>query len=206
MKYNQWKFLYPPRPEKAVPSDLINFFERKGYVGQVKKNGTCTLIGVDPQGKIHSLTRHNAPHKLWNPETSSALRHLTTVKGSWNVFEAEVMHSKVKGIRDTVYLFDILVHQSKQLIGTTWSERMQLLKDMFKPTQSRYDAYELDERLLLSRTIETNLKKYWDDLQAPEDEGLVLKDPRAVLKTCDKIDSNSHWQIKCRRPAANYSY
>lgn len=30
-------FLFPPRPEKAVPSSLINFYENRGWFAQIKK-------------------------------------------------------------------------------------------------------------------------------------------------------------------------
>lgn len=206
LPYNEWKFLYPPRPELAIPSDTIDFYEKQGYVAQVKKNGTCTLIGVDPRGQLHTLTRHNAPHIQWKPDAQSpALRALTRLTG-WHVFEAEVLHSKTQGIKDTVYLFDILVHNSQQLVGTTWFERMQLLQQIFRPGPAQAGSHQLDDRLFLAQTLTRGLRKTWQQLQAPEDEGIVLKSPDARLKLCSKIDSNSSWQVKCRRPAANYSY
>ncbi|RYF04688.1 MAG: hypothetical protein EOO77_29310, partial [Oxalobacteraceae bacterium] len=65
MIYEKFSYLYPPRPEKAVPRALLGYYEKRGWVAQAKKNGTCNVIAVSPEGKLHCMSRHNDQHKLW---------------------------------------------------------------------------------------------------------------------------------------------
>lgn len=44
MKYTEYEYLWPPRPERKVPPTTHAFYQKRGYWAQVKKNGTCTVI------------------------------------------------------------------------------------------------------------------------------------------------------------------
>jgi hypothetical protein len=39
-----------------------------------------------------------------------------------------------------------------------------------------------------------------------EDEGLVLKNPKALLNVCHKISANAAWQVKCRKGHKNFGF
>ena len=61
------KFWYPPRPEKAIAPSLIKFYEGRGWIAQIKKNGTCSTANVDDHGNVTFFTRHGEAHKAWIP-------------------------------------------------------------------------------------------------------------------------------------------
>jgi hypothetical protein len=70
----------------------------------------------------------------------------------------------------------------------------------------RLDYCEVDDRLWLSKPIiNQNFLEIFEKLP-PEDEGLVLKQPTALLEICGKQNNNQDWQVKCRRSTKNYGY
>lgn len=128
MKYEAYRYLWPPRPDKAAPAELIGFYERRGWIAQVKKNGTCTVIFARGRDVIFK-TRHNDDHKLWSPLP----HHVETFTGrpDWNVYVAELLHSKGPQLKNHLYLFDILVSDGVQLTGTPLTERLEILRQRF---------------------------------------------------------------------------
>lgn len=61
LRYEKYLYLYPPRPEKAIPPDGfgsvpdLSTYERMGYSAQIKKNGTCNVIAVAPSKRITTI-------------------------------------------------------------------------------------------------------------------------------------------------------
>lgn len=194
-------YLWPPRPEKKVMPDLLPMFATMGWEAQVKKNGTCTVLSYDASsGVLEAWTRHKEPHKLWNPDPSSPCLHkLKELRGGLYVLVGELLHSKVPGIRDTLYLFDILVHNDHPLDGHALRERAKLLHSLW-PEKLGHQFNVVDDRLWTANLIAGNALPLFRSLTAPEDEGVVLKDPTAPLGPCYHQVNNQGWQVKCRRP------
>lgn len=251
MRYEHYQYLYPPRPDKAVPADGgrltpdLGTYERKGYVAQVKKNGTCNVIAVSPSKKILALAsidlkkpskaarsrssarheqisrelicmpRHGPahPHKRWSPTPHSS-RIFKQIEGEgWFVFAAELLHSKTPLIKDTNYVFDILVDNGEYLVGKTFAERQVRLREIFLTlavgTPAEYEShFVIDENLWLAKThpAGSNFKAMFARLEKSEDEGLVLKNPNAKLELCYRETANRGWQVKCRKEHANYQF
>jgi hypothetical protein len=210
MRYDQYAYLWPPRPEKPIPPDLMGFYAKRGWLGQVKKNGTCTVIfshGAD----VIFKTRHDDDHKAWVPV--QAHHDLFSGREQWNVYVAELLHSKVAGIRNHLYLFDVLVSDGEDLSGMSFLDRQFILQERW-PGDGRtprtrsvagVGAIHLSERLSRAVGFTSNFGQVWNDL-APEDEGIVFKDPRATLLSCVTPTANAAWQVKCRRPNGKYSF
>ena len=120
-------FLWPPRPEKAIPRDLIPFYEKRGSIAQIKKNGTCTVIDVDAAGVPTFWNRHQELHKAW-----TAPAHIVEYFKQFpdSVFVGELLHNKGPSVKDTLYLFDILVLKGNVLIGTTLKEGLTKLYEL----------------------------------------------------------------------------
>lgn len=220
MRYEGYTYLWPPRPAKAIPSGMINFYEKRGWVAQMKKNGTCTVVFVSPEGEITFKTRHNDDHKMWAP-TERSQEIFTNLPGKgWYVFVVEVLHNKTSLIKDTVYIFDILVNDGDLLVGKTFTERMDLLKDLFNVRDDDNvvslgsdSHYVLNSHAWLAKTITADLTSVWrvanntkPEEGAPVDEGIVLKNPVAKLEMPGKKTSNSKWQVKCRVGHKNYVF
>lgn len=208
-----FSYLYPPRPAKAIPRDLIITYENMGWIAQIKKNGTCNVIAVKPGKEFIVKNRHAGNHKAWSPtEHSQRAFHALPGKG-WYVFAAELMNNKVKDLRDTNYIFDIMVADGQYLLMSEFSERQELLKKLFlKGTSNEIHKLEtkshycIDPNLWLAKTFRRHFIELFDTLGWPEDEGLVFKNPKASLEICSKETSNTSWQVKCRHGHKNFSF
>jgi len=202
MHFHTYSYLYPPRPENKIAKPQLAFFENQGYWAQKKKNGTCTMIFARCNEIIYK-TRHNDDHKLWTPQGDHNAFFAGRVK--WNVYVAELLHSKVSGgPKDELYIFDQIVKDGVQLVGTTFAERVTMLFEEFDGTDEG-DQVRIAPRITLAKCFNEGFAEMFDTLK-PEDEGLVLKNPLAELKPCFKADSNSGWQVKCRIGHRNYSF
>lgn len=219
MRYEGYTYLWPPRPKKAIPDNQLHFFEKRGWVAQMKKNGTCTVVFVSPEGEITFKTRHNADHKMWKPTEKSTAIFKNLPGEGWYVFVVEVLHNKTSQVKDTIYIFDILVNDGELLIGKTFLERMNMLKEIFGihdennvVSLSNTSHYVLNSNAWLARTIEGNFEQVMriannqkPEVGAPLDEGIVLKNPKSKLDTPNKNRNNS-WQVKCRVGHKNYDF
>ena len=89
MKYTSYSYLFPPRPENAIPGDMLGLYEKRGFVAQAKKNGTCNVMAISPERDITAMTRHRTPHKAWsaNADTKKAFQNLPG--NGWYVFVCE---------------------------------------------------------------------------------------------------------------------
>ena len=220
MKYDEYAYLWPPRPDKAIPTTSLQFYEKRGWVAQMKKNGTCTVVFVSPDGEITYKTRHNEDHKRWEPTDKSSAVFKDLPGEGWYVFVVEVLHSKTSLVKDTVYIFDIMVAESELLVGKTFTERMDLLQAIFN-VRDEYNVvslgstshYVLNSNAWLAKTITADFKSVWQVAEnakpeegAPIDEGIVLKKPDSILEVPGRQKSNSQWQVKCRISHKNYDF
>lgn len=204
--YASFRPLWVPRPETKIAPTMLSFYENRGHWAQKKKNGTCTLVYAK-RNDVRYTTRHNdvddGAHKLWKPEGDH--NAFFAQRPLYNVYACELLHSKVSGgPRSELFIFDILVSDGDYLTGTTFADRQVILHDRFTG-KDEGDQVRIAPRVTLAKCFDDGFAEMFKHLK-PEDEGLVLKDPNAVLKPCLKIDSNSAWQVKCRIPAKNYTF
>lgn len=206
--YTEFKFLYPPRPDFVLTYDRIPYYESDGWVGQFKKNGTCTIIAMSPEGNFHAMNRHAENHRAWQltEHIKDVLRKYLP-KGSWTVLVAEIMHSKTPTIKDTVYIHDVIVYQSKQLVGSTFGERQKLLIELLPSTKEEYSHYEIDPKVWRAKLLTKDILSYYHAIKDPSiDEGIVMKKLTGKLKECYKADTNCAWQAKVRYSTKNYQF
>lgn len=209
MKYEEYIYLDPPRPENAIMQGSLERYEKLGYWAQFKKNGTCSIIYVPPKGQEpFAKTRHsNDPdHKAWQFTEHSLLQFRKLQDKHWHVFTAELLHSKGNGIRDTNYLHDVLVFESEYMLGSQFEFRQELLAEIFdvKKHKKTTSHYVVDAHTWVARNYHPgdDYEHLFKEELGPEDEGLVLKNPHGILTT----KKNSNWQVKCRKAHANYGF
>lgn len=170
----------PPRAEKAIRPDLLPFYEgRDGWIAQIKKNGTYLIVVIKTDGLVF-YTRHGDHPKAWKcpPRIEATLMRLASNNGP-SVLCAELMHSKVPGIRDTLYFHDIMVEQGEPLRGTTYAQRYSKLQSLLfslndAPVLSKFE-WGVAEGIFLLRNIRSDFLQTFQELSNVEDEGLVLK-------------------------------
>lgn len=203
MKYTDYQYLWPPRPERAIPPTAFRFYETRGYWAQTKKNGTCTVIFARGKEVIFK-TRHDDDHRAWTPKPEH-IKFFQSDSTEWNVYVAELIHSKTPHIKDQLYIFDMIVEDGEQLTGVTFEERQKRLYAKYPGGVYETDQYRIHPNITLAINFKSDYQHLWKSLKS-EDEGLVLKDPNAKLIACLKPTSNAGWQVKSRRPTKNYSF
>lgn len=206
--YNEAKFLYPPRPINTILPGLLGFYERRGYWAQIKKNGTCSILGVSPNGEIYAKTRHGEDHHMWKPSEESLQPFKNGANGKWRVYVVEIMDAKTPHIKDSIYIHDIIVDNGVILEGSTFSNRQVLLQRIFPVRTPGGLGYEkITEKVWLATLVKSNFKIVFDSIDEPTiDEGLVLKNPNGKLEPLWRENTNSGWQVKCRNPHKNYGF
>lgn len=201
------EYLFPPRPEAAFPPDSLSMYESNGYVCQAKKNGTCTLLVMTPS-EIIAYDRHGSRQKMWkgpNKDMTSGLRERLPI--GYSAIVGETLHSKVPGIRDVFYIFDIVAVQGQLLLGKTFRDRQKIIRDVFKGGKDYQTHRDIGGGIWVAKNFIAGFSALYSKIIVnPEDEGLVVKHPDARLANMFKEGMNSSWQAKCRKPTKNYSF
>jgi hypothetical protein len=209
-KYTEWQYLFPPRPEFAIASAMLRYYEKQGWVAQYKKNGTNTIIGISPKKEFFTMTRHATEHKAWEitPHIKAELTRLFPEK-KWFVLCAELMHNKTPSIKDTIYIHDVIVWKSEFLLNSLFMDRQKLLDERLITNVEAHSHYVCDSegKIWYAKRFEKGFKELFLSIKNPKiDEGLVLKDPNGQLRSCRTASENSGWQVKCRHESKGYSF
>lgn len=215
------QYLFPPRPKNCTSREALLFFEKtKKWVAQFKKNGSCGIIHVSPDHEITYYNRHGEK-STYSP--SAEFREFVSLhlSNGWNVFVGEIMRSTGE-----VYLHDILVLDGNYLLDVEYEKRYDILWGMTgledserghcpNCTKPLADCeckmppthYTILDKVWLAINHTVNFEKLFEMIQNPAiDEGLVLKDPKAKLKPCNKKTDNNAWCVKCRKSTKNYGF
>jgi hypothetical protein len=208
MDYSTFRYYFPPRPEIAFPSEKLDQFDNGQYIGQPKLNGSCCLTFLHPK-ELHVYNRHKArlDHKMNEKE----LMNLHSGKG-WMVLLGEYMNKACKDEHNKLWnikycIFDLLVYDNQYLVGSTTTERQNLLSSLFKKEPAKPYLDKISENVYQTQNIETNFKKVYDDITIfGMYEGLVLKNKNAKLVTGFREKSDTSSQIKSRKETKNYSF
>jgi hypothetical protein len=208
MDYLNYQYLYPPRPDVPAPVTMLNRMGNNGYISQIKKNGQNSVIAISPDKKIITRNRHNAEHLTWKPDYSKMQPFLNLKGKGWYVFVAELLNSKVAGLRDINYVHDVLVNDGEYLVGYTQAERQMMLHSMFNTRNfaPTYSHHVIDPTTWVVREHQSGFRDLFDSLDKPEDEGLVFKNPQTPLQFCNREKSNNAGMLKIRRTHKNYSF
>lgn len=215
MRYDTYRYLYPPRPERAGAPSTLHNYEAQGWLAQAKMNGTCCTIYVSPDSDSFAMGRHGPDNKIvWQPgnQWRDFEQHLPG-KG-WYVFVGELLHSKGVGVRDTIYLFDMLVENGQYLIGSSYHERYRKLENLCKFVPGDKSVEHTHSVVAPGVWLATNhahsFSKWYNSISnmpgKPPIEGLVFKNPSAKLLPCGTASANSKWQQKCRRATDHLSF
>lgn len=211
--YTEFRYIYPPRPSGAIHHDHVTLYP--GWIAQYKYNGTRNIVAVFPDGHIEMFNRHREHNKAYRPtpDMISSFKALKLPLGSFHVFDCELMHSKTRGLKDRVILFDILVSCGDYLIGSRYIDRYRALEKLLgTPTEFESEtnnkiAYRVNNNIWFSKIYTKDLPERFRKLiHMDEVEGLVLKDPNGKLTFGLQEENNGSWMIRVRKPNKNYAY
>ncbi len=210
MKYNSYRYLYPPRPQNAVPSTDLNYYDDGTFIGQCKLNGSNATIYTNGV-KVIIMNRHGDRLTRFEIKDDEILS-LYKGTGGWTVLNGEYMN-KSKRDENSVFnhkfvIFDILVNDGDYLIGKTFQQRVELLDEMFEKVECKKDyLWGISDNVYRVKSYENNFSMLFDTL-TPIDliEGLVLKRKNARLEIGNTELNNTKSQVKARKSTLNYKF
>lgn len=212
MKYDRYRYLYPPRPKNAIPDSDLNFWDNGSLVAQPKLNGSNCVIFMNGE-KTLIMNRHGQYMTNVNIQRNEVSELFRGDIGNWTVLNGEYLNkSKQDENRITfnhkLVLFDILVYNSDYLVGQTFEQRIKLLDDLYgqKDSEKSY-LYSISDNVYRVKSFDTGFKSLYDQL-TPIDmiEGLVLKRKNAKLELGISENNNIKSQLKARKPTKNYKF
>lgn len=206
--YSKYRYLYPPRPSiKTTPSSILTY-EKMGWIGQPKLNGSCGVLFCAANfSKLmsrhsKSFTREPIPAKDLGGERGD---HFTVYVGEYmNKSKKALDGSPLNGF----VIFDILVYDGIYLTNSTFSERQKILDKILlaEDYDGFIDKVKGNDYLYRVKNF-TNLKDTYNNIISIDMyEGLVMKNPNAPLKPGYRQNNNTNWQVKVRKPTKNYSF
>lgn len=209
-KYENYRYIYPPRPKNAIPDYELSSFDDGTFIAQPKLNGSNCIIFTNGQRSI-VMNRHN--QRLTNFQLDEEeLKDIYRGSG-WMVLNGEYLNKNKldetgNSFNHKFVIFDIICFNSDYLLGKTFEERIQLLNNLYgqKPSEKDY-LFSITQNVYYMKSFNTDFKGIYDRL-TPIDiiEGLVMKRKNAKLEIGSSENNNIKSQLKCRKPTRNYKY
>jgi ATP-dependent DNA ligase len=212
MDYNEFRYIFPPRPKNAIPPSDIDFWDNKRMLAQPKLNGSNCTVFTDGN-EIHVMNRHfqRMTNVEINKEELVAALNLTV--GKWNVINGEYMNKSKSDENNKVFnhkfvIFDLLVSDSVYLIGKTFAERVELMDEKFGTQECEKDyLYKNSDNIYRVKTYtEDFYTKFIELIKIDMIEGFVFKRKNAPLEAGWNEMNNVKSQIKARKPTRNYKF
>ena len=208
--YNNFRYIFPPRPEYIISPDQLNKYEGT-HLGQPKLNGACCEIYI--KGNDFRYFGRHQNENLSNFKLKiNDLSVLNCGNNNWNVIVGEYMNKSQAGLDGKPWnhkfvIFDILVYNGEYLLGTTFEERVKLLDKLFGKVKENNYLYKVNDNVYRVRTYKKNFNERWNNItQVGMLEGLVLKKPQAKLERGLSEKNNTLWQLKSRKSTLNYKF
>jgi ATP-dependent DNA ligase len=209
-KYENYRYIYPPRPKNAMPDSELNSWDDGSLIAQPKLNGSNCVIFTNGERFI-VMNRHG--QRLTNFQLSDGeLKSLYRGSG-WMILNGEYLNKSKNDetgqpFNHKFVIFDILCYDGDYLIGSTFEDRVKLLDSLFGTRNSEKDfLFSISENIYRVKTYMTGFSQLYDML-TPIDmiEGLVLKRKSAKLELGSTENNNTKSQLKCRKPTKNYKF
>lgn len=211
MKYMKYRYLYPPRPRNAVNPKDLDFWDNGSLIAQPKLNGSNCVIFTDGKD-FFVMNRHKqrlTNFKIDNSELSEIYRG----DGEWMIINGEYMNKSKSDENGVVFnhklvIFDILAYNGEYLVGSTFSERINLLNDVYDEVDSEKNyLYSITDNIYRVKSYSNGFNEIFNNfIQVDMLEGLVMKRANAKLEIGTSELNNVKSQLKCRKPTKNYKY
>lgn len=226
IKYEDFRFIFPPRPENALSPELIKTYDNGTFLAQPKLNGDCMEVftnGID----VHLFNRYGEPFKDIQIDINSFKQlYRETVPNAhsnkWMNLIGEYMIKSKKNESGKIWnqklvLHDTIVYDGVQLIGKTFRERVQLLDKLYGKddtiltddgVEHLHFLYSTPVKdIFRVKTYEDCFLALWKDLvKIDMYEGLILKRASSKLENGNSEKNNMRGQLKFRKSTKNYPY
>lgn len=212
MRYNTFRYIFPPRPKNAVPQDELDFWDSGSMLAQPKLNGSNTTIYTNGI-KVITMNRHNQRLTNFRLTDEEVIKSLYRGNGEWMAINGEYMNKskndKFKKVFNHKFvIFDILVFEGNYLVGTTFEERVEMLDELYGQIECEDEfLFKLSENIYRVKSYKRNFNDIFTKLvEIDMYEGLVMKRRSAKLEMGTSEMNNVKSQIKCRKVTKNYKY
>jgi ATP-dependent DNA ligase len=212
MKFENYRYVYPPRPKNAINSDDLTFWDNNSLLAQPKLNGSNTTIYTNGE-QVIIMNRHGARLTNFQIPLDEIKSLYRGVRGQWLVINGEYLNKSKQDERGITFnhkliIFDILVYKSDYLVGQTFQQRVHLLDELYGKNDSEKSyLYSISDNVYRVKSFDTGFKSLFDQL-TPIDmiEGLVMKRKNAKLEIGNTENNNTKSQLKARKPTKLYKY
>lgn len=204
--YRSFQYIFPPRPKNPIPPSDLKMWDNNTMIAQPKINGSNCSIYLN--GKDMWVYNRHGQRLTGFDIQKSEIYQLYSGKG-WMVLngeftnKAKLSHDKTP-FRNKLCIFDILVSESKHLIGVSFEERIKILDEQFPVNDYITQITDNIFRINSYRNDFVNLFESLSKIDMVE--GLVLKRKTAKLEVGATEINNHKSQIKVRKPTKNYKF
>lgn len=221
MRYDNYMYLFPPRPIQTTHNTELSKYDNGMFLAQPKYNGDCCNIFIN-ESTLHVMNRHKSPITSNYSDVDFRGMYMATGGNGWLVISGEFLNKNKSGENGQPFnlkfvIWDILVWNGDYLLGTTFLDRVRLLEQLFPCSQMRVSKKEFECYKHLCMTEHKNIFKapcydsnfgslYNSIVETDLYEGLVIKRKDAKLNIGLTEKNNNDWQIKCRKPTKNYNF
>jgi len=211
MRYDNYKYIYPPRPSNSIPVEDLDFWDNNSLLCQLKFNGSNCSIYTNGS-KVITMNRHN--QRLTNFQLSdNEIKEIYSGNGQWMMINGEYLNKNKsdengESFNHKLIIFDIIVLNNDHLIGKTFSERVSMLDDLYgKSSSDKEYLYGVSKNVYRVKSFENGFKELYDKYSSIDMiEGLVMKRKNAKLEMGLREENNNRSQIKCRKVTKNYKF
>ena len=210
VRFESFHYIYPPRPKNSVPTSELDFWDDGSMIAQPKLNGSNAVIFMNGKD-VYVYNRHN--QRLTNFNLSKEELLLLYSGSGWMVINGEYLNKSKKDetgetFNHKLIIFDILVHNSNYLLGSSFQERVNLLDSLYgKNDSDKSYLYSVGENVYRVKSFEKGFKEAFDTLTKIDMvEGFVMKRRNGKLEIGNTENNNSKSQLKFRKKCNMYKY
>ena len=202
MNISKFTYFYPEKPTLvSIEQEIFQIMSRDpNWIAEPKYNGArCELHLMD--GRPEFWDRHGK--QLAYQPTEEILDEIARLfpTDGYYVFDGELRHNKVIGVRNKLMIYDIHIMNNQLLLGLPFSERRHFL-EMFRFLTVGAEPIGLPVQ------YKTDFRNVFNTLVADNEEfeGLVMKNLNGHLELGRSSGQKSKWMKKVRKKTGRHHF
>lgn len=202
MKIENFTYFYPEKPTLvSIEQDIFDqMSDDPNWIAEPKYNGSRLQLHI-MDGRAEFWDRQG--NKLAYQPTDEILAEIKRIfdTDGYYVFDAELRHNKVVGVRNKIMIYDIHIMNNHLLVGLPFSERRHFLETYRFLTVGA-------EPIGIPVQYKTDFRNVFNTLIAENDEfeGLVMKKLTGQLALGRSSGQNSKWMKKVRKQTGRHHF